>query len=176
MAKQLRDYNPLVMCITNRVTPQRVADIILSVGGSPAMVDNSDEVLEFAAISSCVYLNTGLGTSQCAVIDRILATQQLPSSIPLFVIDPVGYGATEFRTNTINKIITYLKATNHLAAIKGNAAEITALSIKLAGYTPLEQHDEVKGKGVDSDAKTESAILPAIHLAKYLKSVVSVSG
>ena len=45
--RRMTKANPLIMCVTNRVTAQRVADITLAAGASPAMIDNPAEVLRW---------------------------------------------------------------------------------------------------------------------------------
>ena len=148
---------PLVMCVTNRVMPQRVADIVLAAGASPAMIDNPAEVPAFAAISSVVYVNAGLHASQCGALAALGAM----APPPLIVLDPVGYGASEYRNNEIMDFITRANP----AAIRANANEICGL----AGV-------EAKGQGVDSEAATEAAIEPALVLARRFSCVVTISG
>eukprot|EP00854_Cymbomonas_tetramitiformis_P002184 gene2184-2890_t len=181
----LQEKNPLVMCVTNRVTPQRVADVLLAAGASPAMVDNPTEIPQFGEISSAIYVNTGLHESQA---QALLALQDMYSAPKqpqaILVLDPVGYGASAYRNGLID---TFVKVAAP-AAIKGNAAEIAglagvvthfplltiskALSILLSVYK-----EAVGGKGVDAgDAKSVEMVGPAVALAKRCGCVVTVTG
>ncbi|KAK3275713.1 hypothetical protein CYMTET_16172, partial [Cymbomonas tetramitiformis] len=160
----LQEKNPLVMCVTNRVTPQRVADVLLAAGASPAMVDNPTEIPQFGEISSAIYVNTGLHESQA---QALLALQDMYSAPKqpqaILVLDPVGYGASAYRNGLID---TFVKVAAP-AAIKGNAAEIAGL----AGV------EAVGGKGVDAgDAKSVEMVGPAVALAKRCGCVVTVTG
>jgi len=151
--------NPLVMCVTNRVTPQRVADLVLASGASPAMIDNPAEVPAFASISSAVYANAGLHTTQTAALDAI---QGMGRERPPLVLDPVGFGASAFRNEAILSFITAAAPD----VIKGNSNEICGL----AGA-------QGQGQGVDSAAGTAGAIEPALALSRtHNGCVVCVTG
>jgi len=117
------------MCVTNRVTPQRVADVLLAAGASPAMVDNPDEVHAFSLISKAVYVNTGLHQSQVAALERIAST---PTPV---ILDPVGFGATSYRNEAISDFLSSVK---RLTVIKGNANEICGLGVILASFIFIE--------------------------------------
>mmetsp|Transcript_95493 Transcript_95493/g.309418 ORF Transcript_95493/g.309418 Transcript_95493/m.309418 type:complete len:285 (+) Transcript_95493:68-922(+) len=159
--------NPLVMCITNRVTPQRVADMLLAAGASPCMIDNADEVPGFGAISSAIYVNMGLHAAQMPANAACCAmfagkTKEERAKLPALIVDPVGYGATEFR----NKAILEFCDAARPDAIKGNAAEVAAL----AGVS-------LGGRGVDAgDAQASEAVGPAKALALKYNCLVGVSG
>ena len=79
--ERMQLMNPLIQCVTNFVTPQRVADVLLAAGASPAMIDHADEVGDFAAIASAVYVNFGLHAAQIpalAAITEWAATRRGP--------------------------------------------------------------------------------------------------
>ena len=156
--RRMTKANPLIMCVTNRVTAQRVADITLAAGASPAMIDNPAEVPGFAAISSAIYVNAGLHTSQVAALDALKSM----SARPKLVLDPVGYGASAYRNEAIQDFLTRFPPN----VIKGNANEVCGL----VGA-------EASGQGVDSAAGTANAIEPALALSrKHGQCVVCVSG
>lgn len=157
LSRVLREMNPLVMCITNRVTPQRVADILLAVRASPAMIDNAAEVPLFASSSSAVYVNMGLHYSQIAALNA------LSPSDPPIVVDPVGFGASSYRDAKIHSFLERCPP----AAIKGNANEICGLAGATGG---------AHGRGVDSSAGTAAVIEPAIALSAKYGCVVSITG
>ena len=97
--RAMREARPLVLCITNRVTPQRVADTLLAAGASPVMADNPQEVAQMAAISSAIYINTGLHETQPASVEA--ASGAISDLGKVAVLDPVGAGATEYRSSRI---------------------------------------------------------------------------
>ena len=151
--------NPLVMCITNRVTPQRVADLLLASGASPAMIDNPEEVPAFASISSAVYANLGLHSTQSAALEALAGMGQ---QRPPLVLDPVGFGASAYR----NEAIEHVLAKARPEVIKGNSNEICGLAGAAA-----------TGQGVDSAADTANAMEPALALSrKHGRCVVCVTG
>ena len=157
--RKLREERPLILCITNRVTPQRVADTLLAAGASPVMADNPDEVPQMAAISSAIYLNTGLHETQPASLEaagRTIGELAKPS-----VLDPVGAGATEYRSSHIQRLLAGVT----FSAVRGNASEIHALAGTGAG-----------ARGVDSSDSADSAHDAAVSLAGSLGAVVAVSG
>ena len=136
--RRMTKANPLVMCVTNRVTAQRVADLTLAAGASPAMIDNPAEVPGFAAISSAVYINAGLHTSQVAALEALKSM----SARPKLVLDPVGFGASAYRNQAIQDFLVRSPPN----VIKGNSNEICGL----VGA-------DASGQGVDSAAGTANA-------------------
>jgi len=80
--------------------------------------------------------------------------------IPI-IFDPVGAGATPYRTETARKLIRAISP----AIIRGNASEIMAVAA-----------DGAQTKGVDSLHTTDAAFEAAQHLAKQYGSVVCISG
>lgn len=156
--RRMTKANPLVMCVTNRVTAQRVADLTLAAGASPAMIDNPAEVPGFAAISSAVYINAGLHTSQVAALEALKSM----SARPKLVLDPVGFGASAYRNQAIQDFLVRSPPN----VIKGNSNEICGL----VGA-------DASGQGVDSAAGTAGAIEPAIALSRrHGQCVVCVTG
>ena len=147
------------------VTPQRVADMLLAAGASPAMIDNPEEVGQFAGLADMIggglYLNTGLHTSQMSAMGAVGAWRKSsPDSV--LVVDPVGYGATAYRSAAIDEMLKECRP----EAIKGNASEIVGLS-----------GAQADGKGVDAGAtKPEDAIDAARVVGMAFGSVVTITG
>ena len=163
--KAMKAANPLVMCVTNRVTPQRVADTLLAAGASPAMVDNPDEMPQFAGLADMIggglYLNCGLHASQMSAIGAVGAWRKSSENGAL-VVDPVGYGATEWRSAAIAALLAECTPD----VIKGNASEIVGLS-----------GAQADGKGVDAGATTpEQCVDQARIVGAAFSSVVAVTG
>jgi hydroxyethylthiazole kinase len=112
-----------------------------------------------AAIASGVYINTGLHETQPASLQeasRAILELKRPA-----VLDPVGAGATEYRTGAIEKLL----AATHFHALRGNASEVRALAGGGAGP-----------RGVDSSDSADSARDAALLLARTRGCVVAVSG
>ncbi|KAI4835102.1 hydroxyethylthiazole kinase [Plasmodium brasilianum] len=150
--EKVKIENPLVHCITNRVTTEKIANSLLAFGASPAMIDNPKEVDEFSQIASCTYFNLGLHTSQVDNINVLekLRKEKMKENF-ILIIDPIAVGATQYRTNIINEVITKCKPN----VIKGNIAEIFYLD-----------KGEFFGKGVDSNNNTTYNELEIINSAR----------
>lgn len=118
----LRKKAPLIHNITNYVTVNDVANIILACGASPIMADEIEEVEEITSI--CNGLNINIGTLNARTIPAMMAAgkkaQELNHAI---LLDPVGAGASTLRTNTALKLMEQIKFT----VIRGNMSEIKAL-------------------------------------------------
>jgi hydroxyethylthiazole kinase len=139
-----------------------MANTLLSVGASPAMVHSINEVGDFQKLCSSLLIN--IGTLEPSWVDAMeTAIQSANEANHPWVLDPVGVGATTFRRTTCSQLLK-LKPT----VIRGNASEIIALAAA-SGAT-------VSSKGVDSIASPHDAIVPAISLAKKLQCIVAISG
>ncbi len=163
--ENVRKKEPLVQCITNFVTVNDCANIILAAGGSPSMSQDIREVEESVCRSAALVCNMG-------AIDftesMILAGEKANSlGIPV-VLDPVAAGGTSLRREVSKSLLEEV----HFAAIRGNASEIRYL----AG-------EAVRGSGVDvavEDAITDENISGMVEIAARLAvntgSIVAVSG
>ena len=158
--KQVREQLPLVHNITNYVVMNNTANALLAVGASPVMAHSVDEVEEMASIASSLVIN--IGTLEKAWVEAMLLAGKtaLSKQIPI-VFDPVGAGATSYRTQICKQIIETCKP----SIIRGNASEIIALC-----------NANVQTKGVDSTASSDSALDSAKALALQTKAIVVISG
>jgi hydroxyethylthiazole kinase len=156
----LRARRPLVQNITNYVAMTISANVLLALGASPAMVHAVEEVEDFVAISDALVINIGtLSPPWVEGMRRaVLAANELRKP---WVLDPVGCGATPYRTETSAELAGFRPA-----IIRGNASEIMSLA-GAAGAAP---------KGVDSAAGADEAIEAARALARRSGAVVAVSG
>jgi hydroxyethylthiazole kinase len=157
---KLREQGPLVHNITNYVVMNNTANALLSIGASPVMAHAPEEMEAMAGIASALVINIGTLSNEWIEGMLIAGKTAHKRGIPV-VLDPVGAGATEFRTQTCHKIIKECRPT----IIRGNASEIMALI-----------SSDVKTKGVDSTESSEKAVELAKTLAKESGAVVSVSG
>ncbi|MBW4022171.1 MAG: hydroxyethylthiazole kinase [Proteobacteria bacterium] len=154
---RLRARRPLVQCLTNVVSANFVANALLAVGASPAMVDNPQEAAGFAGFADAVLINLGTPT-EAQVASMRLAAEAADGADKPWVLDPVAAGALPWRGGIAVKLLSY-----YPAIIRGNASEI----IGLAG---LEG-----GRGVDSSADPADAVTAAAELLEHA-SAVSASG
>ncbi len=156
----LRSKRPLIHHITNYVTVNDCANITLCIGGSPVMADAPEEVEEMVSMASSLVLN--IGTLNDRQVDSMLLAGKKANeqNIPI-VLDPVGAGATKYRTETVRILMDRLK----ISIIKGNAGEIGVL----AGTGGIV-------RGVDSEGITGDPLVIAGELARTSGSIVIMSG
>ena len=151
----IRDLNiipkqsPLIHNITNYVVMNNTANALLAMGASPVMAHSVDEVAEMTNISSSLVIN--IGTLDALWVEAMLIAGKttLNKSTPI-VFDPVGAGATSYRSKVCKQLIEECKP----SIIRGNASEIIALS-----------DTQAQTKGVDSTNASDSALDSAKALA-----------
>ena len=119
----VRKKNPLVHLITNYVTVNDCANIAICAGGSPIMTDEMKDVVDISRIASAVVLN--MGTLNVRTVEAMLLAGKIAneSDVPV-IFDPVGAGASKYRNEVAEKILTRIK----ISVIKGNGGEIGFLS------------------------------------------------
>lgn len=160
-AGKLRTAAPLTQCITNYVSMDIMANALLAAGASPAMVHAVEEVEQFVSLASALSIN--IGTLSPSWVDGMFKAVKVASAAGKpWVLDPVGAGATDYRTGVAAELLK-LRPT----VLRGNASEILAL----AGSAEIEGQ-----KGVDSSVNALDAIGAAQWLAKQYGSVVVVTG
>ncbi|NLC77132.1 MAG: hydroxyethylthiazole kinase [Clostridia bacterium] len=163
----VREKTPLVHCITNYVTVNDVANVLLACGGSPIMADDEEDALEITSICNALVLN--IGTLNRRTIASMLKTGKRANELshPV-VLDPVGAGASSLRTETTFKLLKEVK----FSVIRGNISEIKTVA-KGKGTT----------RGVDadvSDVVTDRNLVETISFAKKLSagtgSIIAITG
>ncbi|MDR3238203.1 MAG: hydroxyethylthiazole kinase, partial [Spirochaetia bacterium] len=119
----VRAKTPLVHQITNYVTVNDCANILICVGASPVMSHAMRDVVDMVNIADALVLN--IGTLDEEQIKAMFAAGKAAAKrgIPI-VLDPVGTGATPYRTQTAALIMKELP----VSIIKGNAGEIGTLA------------------------------------------------
>lgn len=156
----LKEKKPLIHHITNYVTVNDCANMVLALGASPVMADDINEVVDMAALSSALVLN--MGTLNTRTIESMIIAGQKANALGIPVIfDPVGVGATPLRNEAAKKILDTVR----LSVIRGNMSEIKIL----AGF-------DVKIKGVDSVADDSNGETVARETAKRFDTVVAITG
>ncbi|HQD39346.1 MAG: hydroxyethylthiazole kinase [Firmicutes bacterium] len=163
----VQEKTPLIHCITNYVTVNDVANVLLACGGSPTMADDESDAVEITAICHGLVIN--IGTLNQRTISAMLKVGKKANELshPV-VLDPVGAGASKLRTDTTFKLLEEVK----FSVIRGNISEIKTVA-KGSGTT----------RGVDadaSDAVTEENLDEAISFAKELSaslgSIIAITG
>ncbi len=158
--KRIREQSPLVHNITNYVVMNNTANALLAIGASPVMAHSIEEVEEMAAIASSLVINIGTLSNEWIKGMFMAGKAALKMGIPV-ILDPVGAGATTYRTRTCLALIEECPP----AIIRGNGSEIMAL-VNSSGQT----------KGVDSLASSDTALESARILARQTGAVVVISG
>ena len=165
--ENVRKTVPLVHNITNYVTVNDVANVLLAAGGSPIMSDEPEDVEDITTI--CGGLNINIATLNKQTIEGMFRAGRKAAELGhTILLDPVGAGASSLRTNTAVKLMDEIKFT----VIRGNISEIKTLALG-SGTT----------KGVDADvadAVTDETLDSAVKFvkdfAKKADAVVAITG
>mmetsp|Transcript_5848 Transcript_5848/g.13859 ORF Transcript_5848/g.13859 Transcript_5848/m.13859 type:complete len:276 (-) Transcript_5848:218-1045(-) len=159
-----RTKGPLVQCLTNYVSMDIVANGLLAIGASPAMVHAIDELSDAVPIVGATggAVSINIGTLDERWIQSFEATVALcrTHKVP-WVLDPVAAGFTTLRTSTAVRLMEL----HPPDVVRGNASEILALAGAAGG-----------GKGVDSTDASDAAVVAATLVAEKFGCVVCVSG
>ena len=167
MLENVRAKTPLVHNITNYVTVNDVANVLLAAGGSPIMSDDADDVEDITSI--CGGLNINIGTlNKNTIPSMFLAGKKANELGHIVLLDPVGAGASRLRTDTANRLMREVR----FDAVRGNISEIKTLCTG-SGTT----------KGVDADAVdavTEANLDDGVQLVKAFAQktgcIIAVTG
>lgn len=158
---------PLIHNITNYVTVNDCANIILACGASPIMADDKNEVSEITTI--CEGLNINIGTLNSRTITSMMIAGKRANELnhPV-VLDPVGAGASKLRTKTAKQLLEEVR----FSVIRGNISEIKTLA-NGGGTT----------KGVDADIadkvteeNLDEIVAFAKQFSKRMKAVIAITG
>src|SRR5207248_2504327 len=120
--QQIRERKPLVHQITNYVVMNETANATLALGALPVMAHARDEVEEMVGLASALVLN--IGTLSPAWVEAMLLAGKAADAfgIPV-VLDPVGAGATRYRTDIARRILDEVD----VAVLRGNQGEVATL-------------------------------------------------
>lgn len=163
--EEVREKKPLIHHITNYVTVNDCANVVLAIGASPIMADDIEEVQDITAISSALVIN--IGTLNSRTIESMLAAGRKANemNIPV-VLDPVGAGASKLRNETTQRLLREIK----FSVIRGNISEIKFI----AGI-------KASTKGVDAsesdslDGETASKVI-AEKVSRRFECVTAITG
>jgi len=158
--RELRERKPLVHQITNYVVMNETANATLALGALPVMAHAREEVEEMVGLASALVLNIGTLSEQWIEAMLLAGRAAGARGIPV-VLDPVGAGATRYRTDTARRILKEVQVT----VLRGNQGEIATL----VGV-------DAEVRGVESMATgLEPGALAGVA-AKQLRVVASVTG
>lgn len=156
----VRKKRPLIHNITNYVVMNYTANALLAMGASPVMAHAENEVQEMVAFAGALVLNIGTLTDDW--IESMIAAGKRASELKTPVIlDPVGAGATRFRTFSAKRIIDEIP----ISVIRGNASEILSL-----------RNENSKTKGVDAVHSVDEATGTARIMARELDTTLAITG
>jgi len=157
---RLREQRPLVHQITNYVVMNETANATLALGALPVMAHARDEVEEMVGLAGALVLN--IGTLSAPWVDAMLAAGRAANArgIPV-ALDPVGAGATRYRTDTVKRLLDEVD----VAVLRGNAGEVATL----VGV-------EAEVRGVESIGGGADPVELARRAARMLGLVASVTG
>lgn len=145
--ENLRRQKPLIHNITNYVTVNDCANILLACGASPIMADDPAEAAEITALSKGLTLN--IGTLHQATIPAMLEAGRKANELrhPV-ILDPVGTGSSAMRTQTALQLLQAIR----FAAIRGNLSEIKALALGSgnAGGVDACEADRITEENLDA--------------------------
>jgi len=157
---RVRERRPLVHHITNIVTANDVANLTLALGAAPVMAHAPEEVEEMVAQAGALVLNLGTVTAPAVEVMLQAGRHANALGVPV-VVDPVGAGATTFRTRAARRLLEALR----VACVRGNAGEIAAL----AGRRGVV-------RGVDAAGRIEGVDDLARAVARDTRAVVAATG
>ncbi|PFE03487.1 hydroxyethylthiazole kinase [Bacillus cereus] len=160
VVETVRGANPLVHNITNVVVTNFTANGLLALGASPVMAYAKEEVAEMASIAGALVLN--MGTLRPEEVEAMLIAGKSANThhVPV-LFDPVGAGATSYRT----EVARYIPSEVKLAMLRGNAAEIANV---------INEKWEIKG--VDAGTGNGDVVGIAKQAADELDTVVVITG
>ena len=160
MFANVRKSCPLVHNITNYVTVNDCANMLLACGASPIMADDEEEVEEITAL--CAGLNINIGTlNRRTIASMLLAGKRANALGHPVVLDPVGAGASKLRTETAEQLLQEMKFT----VIRGNLSEIKTLAFG-SGTT----------KGVDADVADRATDENLPEMIAFAKAFAAKTG
>ncbi len=164
---KIQEKSPLIHNITNYVVMNNTANALLAVGASPVMAHALEEVEQMVSYASALVIN--IGTLEPQWVKAMLNAGKIASKNGTSIIlDPVGAGATSYRTESCISILNETKPN----IIRGNASEVIAL----ANACGIKTTSDSQTKGVDSTQDSADAIAVAMNFAKERNLVVSISG
>ncbi len=175
--RSLRAQKPLVHQITNYVVMNETANATLALGALPVMAHAREEVEEMIGLASALVIN--IGTLSQHWVDAMLLAGRAASArgIPV-VLDPVGAGATAYRTETARRILDEVAVTvlrgnaGEVATLVGAAAEVRGVESITAGLEPAE----IAQEGARQLGLVASVTGPVDHVSNGKRTLAVANG
>lgn len=164
--KNVADVHPIIHCITNYVTVNDCANVLLACGASPIMADDEAEAEEITSLCSGLVINMGTLNSRTLVSMAKAGAKSCSLNHPV-LLDPVGAGASSLRTSAALDLIEKV----HFSVIRGNISEIKTISSgfgKTRGVD-ADEHDIALGRNI-ADA---AALAKEVSLRLNLVTVIT---
>lgn len=160
--KYVRNQSPLIHCITNPISINQCANLILGIGARPIMAEHPKEVCEITETADALMLNIGNITDARIESIMLSAKKANETNIPV-VLDVVGISCSELRRSFVFQLLDKTNPT----VIKGNYSEIKAL------YQESYRHS-----GVDAEQNSDIGIIDetAVKLSQKYQAIILVSG
>ncbi len=157
-SQRLQQQQPLIVNLTNSVTQDFMANVLLAIGAAPIMAEHAGELEELITMAHGININIGtlnpeFGTYTCA------AAKLIKQQNKCLILDPVGAGATAIRTQLAQELFPYA------TIIRGNASEISAIITGNEGCY-----------GVETTIESSSAVAAASQLATKTGKIIVISG
>ncbi len=158
--ESIRKASPVVHNITNYVVMNSTANALLAIGASPVMAHAVEEIADMVNIARALVINIGTLSREWVNAMFKAADEAVKRGIPV-ILDPVGAGATGYRTETAREFLKTVRP----AIVRGNASEIMALI-----------EDKAKTKGVDSTDASHDAVAAGRGINEAYGVTVCISG
>lgn len=155
------EKKPIVHFLTNYVSANDCANVVLALGGSPIMADAIEEVEEILSLASSLVIN--IGTINAQTFSSMLLAGKIANQkgIPI-VLDPVGAGASKFRNESVMEILESIR----IDVIKANASEMSFIA-----------QGKINTGGVDANPKDQNLDQTQIQeVARRYGCVCAVTG
>lgn len=143
--ENVRKKSPLIHTITNYVTANDCANMLLACGASPIMADDVEEAVEITGL--CHGLTINLGTLNQNKISSMLSAGKRANELghPV-ILDPVGIGASKLRTETALRLIKEVS----FSVIRANISEMKVL------ISDIKNEEKTSNEGSTKDGKTSN--------------------
>lgn len=140
IVEHCRAQRPLVHCITNYVTANDCANLLLACGGSAVMADDPEEAAQIVSLCAGLVLNMGTPNPRKLEAMRIAGRRANAVNRPV-VLDPVGLGCSQMRKEAAQRLLAEVR----FAVIRGNGSEISALARGTRAHRGVDADDALAG-------------------------------
>lgn len=158
--EQVRYKQPLIHHLTNQVTINDCANITLAIGASPVMASSPLEAADMAKMANTLVINIGTLNSDAFRAMKLAGKAANETGIPV-ILDPVGVGSTDFRTQSAFEILEQVK----VSVIRGNVSEMNCLAGGIRST-----------KGVDAGKVDQTPEKIAVKVARQYRCIAAVTG